>query len=68
MVFPLLAAAGAWIIENAGTIALTGGAIVGAGAFGSSAGTAVGSNINTILIIAIIAVFALLILKKKGVF
>lgn len=68
MVFPLLVAAGAWIAENAGTIALVGGTAIGASAFGSSAGQAVGSNINTILIIAVVAIFALLILKKKGVF
>jgi hypothetical protein len=68
MVFPLLVAAGAFIAEHVGAIALTGGAIVGAGAFGSSAGAAVGNNINTLLIIAVVAIFALLILRKKGVF
>lgn len=68
MVFPLLAAAGAYLASHAVGATLVGSAVVGAGFFGSSAGHAVGSNINTILIIAVVAIFALLILKKKGVF
>lgn len=68
MVFPLLAAAGAFLASHATAVTLAGSAVVGAGFFGASAGHAVGSNINSILIIAVIAIFALLILKKKGVF
>lgn len=67
MVFPLLVAAGAFLAEHAVGATLVGSAVVGAGFFGSAAGNAVGSNINTILIIAVVAIFALLLLKKKGV-